>query len=153
VDQFAILESGEPPVTILDTNVLSEVMRPSPSNLALRWMSARRAIDPVFITTITVAEILYGIEILPVGKRREKLSTESDAMFREDFAGRILAFDEAAARLFAQVASERRRLGRLISELDAEIAAIAHVHGAALATRNTADFEGCGIRLVNPWVD
>ena len=153
MDQFATLESGESLVTILDTNVLSEVMRPSPSDLALRWMSARRAIDPVFITTITVAEILYGIELLPHGKRREKLSTESDAMFREDFVGRILAFDEAAARSFAHLASERRRLGRPISELDAQIAAIAQVHNATLATRNVADFEGCGIRLVNPWMD
>jgi predicted nucleic acid-binding protein len=128
-------------------------MRPSPSDLALSWVSARRAIDPVFITTITVAEIFYGIELLPPGKRREKLNSESDAMFREDFAGRILAFDEAAARSFSKIASERRRSGRPISEFDAQIAAIAYVHGAALATRNTADFEGCGIRVVNPWLD
>ena len=140
-------------MTILDTNVLSEVMAASPSAVALAWISNRRLVDPLFISTITVAEILYGIEILAPGKRREKLSAEAEAMFAEDFAGRILVFDEQAARSFSQIAAERRRRGRPIAEFDAQIAAIAHVHGASLATRNTADFEGCGVRLVNPWLD
>jgi len=140
-------------VTVLDTNVVSEVMRPFPSEAALRWISARRATDPCFITTITVAEVLYGVEVLPSGNRREKLETECEAMFRQDFAGRILPFDEAAARAFSKIASRRRRSGRPISEFDAQIAAITYIHNAALATRNTADFEGCGIRVVNPWLD
>jgi predicted nucleic acid-binding protein len=140
-------------VTILDTNVLSEVMTASPSEAALAWISNRRLIEQLFITTITVAEILYGIEILAPGKRREKLRAEAEAMFAEDFAGQILAFDEQAARSFSQIAAERRRRGRPIAELDAQIAAIAHVHGAELATRNTDDFEDCGVRLINPWVD
>jgi len=140
-------------VTILDTNVLSEVMAASPSQAALAWISSRRLVDKLFITTITVAEILYGIELLAPGKRRDKLSAEAEAMFAEDFAGRILAFDEQAARSFSQIAAERRRRGRPIAEMDAQIAAIAHVHSALLATRNTADFEGCGIRVVNPWRD
>lgn len=140
-------------MTILDTNVLSEVMAASPSQAALAWISSRRLVDKLFITTITVAEILYGIELLAPGKRRDKLSAEAEAMFAEDFAGRILAFDEQAARSFSQIAAERRRRGRPIAEMDAQIAAIAHVHSALLATRNTADFEGCGIRVVNPWRD
>jgi predicted nucleic acid-binding protein len=140
-------------VTILDTNVVSEVMASSPSVVALGWISNRRATDDLFTTTITVAEVLYGIELLAPGKRRDKLSGEAEAMFSQDFAGRILQFDEQAARSFAQIASCRRKAGRPITEFAAQIAAIASVHGAALATRNTGDFEGCGIRLINPWVD
>ena len=140
-------------MTILDTNVLSEVMAASPSEAALAWISNRRLVDPLFITTITVAEILYGIEILAPGRRREKLRAEAEAMFSEDFAGQILVFDEQAARSLSQIAAERRRRGRPMAELDAQIAAIAHVHGAALATRNIGDFEGCGVKLMNPWLD
>jgi predicted nucleic acid-binding protein len=98
-----------------------------------------------------VAEILYGIELLPKGKRRDKLLTETEAMFNEDFAGRILPFDEEAARAFAEIAAARRTQGRPIAEFDAQIAAIARTQRAALATRNTSDFEACGVRLVNPW--
>jgi hypothetical protein len=140
-------------VTILDTNVVSEIMANSPSGAVLAWMEKWRAADDLFTTTITVAEILYGIELLPVGKRRDKLNSEAEGMFAQDLGGRILQFDEQAARLFAQVASGRRKAGRPIAEFDAQIAAIARVHGASLATRNTSDFEGCGIRLANPWVD
>jgi predicted nucleic acid-binding protein len=111
-------------VTILDTNVLSEVMAASPSEAALAWISNRRLVDPLFITTITVAEILYGIEILAPGRRREKLSAEAEAMFSEDFAGQILVFDEQAARSFSQIAAKRRGRGRPMAELDAQIAAI-----------------------------
>jgi predicted nucleic acid-binding protein len=103
------------------------------------------------ITVITVAEILYGVELLPRGKRRDNLLLDAEAMFREDFARRILAFDEQAARAFSTIAATRRGRGRPIPTLDAQIVAIALVNGADLATRNTADFEGCGVRLVNPW--
>ena len=140
-------------MTILDTNVLSEVMATSPSQAALDWVSNRRLVDPICTTTISVAEILYGVELLPPGKRRSRLSSEAEAMFAEDFAGQILLFDEAAARSFSKIAAERRRQGRPIAELDAQIAAIAYSHGASLATRNTSDFEGCGVRLFNPWLD
>lgn len=138
-------------MTILDTNIISEVMASSPSQAVLTWISKRRLADDLFITTITIAEILYGIELLPPGKRRDRLNGEAEAMFTEDFAGRILPFDENSARSFAQIASSRRKHG--LAEFDAQIAAIALVHGAALATRNTGDFEGCGIQLLNPWVD
>jgi toxin FitB len=140
-------------VTILDTNVLSEVMASLPSDVVLAWISKRRVADQLFVTTITIAEILYGVELLPAGKRRDKLNAEAEAMFAQDFAGQILAFDDLAARAFARIASSRRKIGRPITELDGQIVSIAAVNGADLATRNTTDFEGCGIRLVNPWLD
>ena len=140
-------------MTIIDTNVVSEVMASSPSNAPLAWIAKARMADELFITTITVAEILYGVELLPPGKRRDKLNSEAEATFRLDFGGRILDFDEMAARQFAQIAASRRKAGRPIAEFDAQIAAIARVHGAIVATRNTGDFEDCGIHLVNPWVD
>ena len=138
-------------MTILDTNVLSETMASAPSERVLAWISNRRRADTIFITTITLAEILYGIEILAPGKRRDKLSAQAEGMFTEDFAGHVLAFEEQAARAFSQIAADRRRQGKPIAEMDAQIAAIARVHGALLATRNTSDFEDCGVRLVNPW--
>jgi len=107
--------------------------------------------DDLFTTTITIAEVLYGVEILPKGKRHDQLVRQAEATFAEDFAGRILSFDEQSARLFALIAATRRTHGRPIGDQDAQIASIARAHGAALATRNTHDFEGCGVRLINPW--
>jgi hypothetical protein len=137
---------------ILDTNVISETMQPQPSARVIGWWSEQDATNELFFTTtITVAEILYGIALLPKGKRHNKLLAEAEAMFAEDFAGRILPFDEQAARAFPEVAAGRRTRGRPIAEFDAGIAAIARSRGAAIATRNIADFEDCGLRLVNPW--
>jgi len=138
---------------IFDTNVVSELMLNAPSQAVVSWLSGVRLADELFITSITVGEILYGIELLPPGRLHDKLKADAEGMFAEDYSSRILDFDERAARAFARIASSRRRIGRPIAELDAQIAAIASVHDAALATRNTADFEGCGIRLVNPRVD
>lgn len=137
-------------MTVLDTNVVSELMKPSRSDSVLAWLSAQK-MHELFVTTITMAEVLYGIELLPKGKRREGLEREAETMFRHDFGGRILPFDEQAARTFALVAATRRKLGRPIEFFDAQIAAITQIHGARLATRNTDDFENCGVRLVNPW--
>ncbi len=128
-------------------------MRPSPSAAVLEWLSRRPDGGHFFVTTITVAEILFGIELLPKGKRHDRMLAQAEAMFKEDFAGRILSFDEDAARAFPVIAAIRRAQGRPISEFDAQIAAIARSRGAILATRNTADFEGCGVRLVNPWTE
>ena len=135
---------------ILDTNVVSEVMRPSPSAQVLRWMAAHPA-GQLFTTTITQAEILYGLELLPKGKRRTAFECAVEAMFEEDFAGRILPFDGAAASMFARIAAARRTLGRPITQFDAQVAAIARSRGAAVATRNTSDFDHCGVTVVNPW--
>lgn len=140
-------------MTILDTNVVSEVMLSSPANRVLNWFSRMRAADELFITTITIAEVLYGIELLPAGKRRDRLRADAENMFAEDYAARILAFDELAARSFARIAGSRRRIGRPIAELDAQIAAIAEVNNATLATHNMDDFKNCGLLVVNPWVD
>jgi predicted nucleic acid-binding protein len=136
---------------ILDTNVISEIMQASPSPRVQDWWSQQQA-GELFTSTVTVAEILYGIELLPRGKRRDRLLAEAEAMFSQDFAGRILPFDEEAARAFPGIAAGRRVKGSPIAALDAQIAAIARSRRAILATRNTTDFEGCGVRLVNPWI-
>jgi hypothetical protein len=121
-----------------------------PSAIVLTWLS-RQQPGALFITTVTVAEILYGIELLPHGKRRVALLAGAERMFGKVLAGRILPFDEDAARAFPEIAIRRRAQGRPIPDLDAQIAAVASSRGALLATRNIADFEGCGVRLVNPW--
>ena len=137
---------------ILDTNVVSELMRPTYAS-AISHSLSKYAADELHSTSITLAEILYGIELLPAGKRKSELLAGAEKLFRVVLGGRVLPFDEAATQAFARVAAGRRAAGRPISELDAQIAAIASVHEATLATRNTSDFEGCGIHLVNPWVD
>lgn len=137
-------------MTVFDTNVVSELMKSYRSPQVVAWMSGLAA-DDSFTTTVTVAEVLYGIEILLKGKRRENFLRQAESTFRDDFGGRILSFDERAAHEYAQIASERRRRGRPIPFADAQIAAIARANGALLATRNMDDFEGCGVRLVNPW--
>jgi predicted nucleic acid-binding protein len=137
-------------VIVLDTNVLSEALKPVPSDTVLAWMAAEIP-SSVFTTTITLAEVLYGVEALPPGKRRTRLLLAIEKMFAEEFAGRILPFDEDAARMFASIVASREAAGRPISQFDAMIAAIARSHRAAVATRNTADFERCGIPVVDPW--
>jgi predicted nucleic acid-binding protein len=137
-------------MTILDTNVVSEVMKPTPSPNLTAWLSGQR-LDELFITAITVAETLYGIGLLPKGKRRDALLREADSAFTDDFAGRILVYDESAARIFALISAARRSQGRPIGIHDAQIAAIARANNAALATRDVGDFESCGVKLVNPW--
>ncbi len=135
---------------ILDTNVLSELMRPKPSPRVVAWVSKQPAAE-LFTTSITEAEIFYGIELLTKGKRREGLLAAAEAMFAEDFAGRVFGFESDAARVFSKIAADRRALGKPISHADAQIAAISQVRGAKLATRNTADFEDCGLAAVDPW--
>ena len=135
---------------VLDTNVLSEILRPAPSAEVLEWMRAE-PVSALFTTTITEAELLYGIALLPDGMRRRSLETVVHAILAEDLAGRILPFDSPAAREFADIAANRRRAGRPISEADARIAAIARSRGAALATRNVTDFIGCTLQVIDPW--
>ncbi len=135
---------------ILDTNVLSELMRPEPSPRVAAWLG-RQAAKEIFTTTITEAEIFFGIELVSKSKRREQLLAAAEAMFGEDLAGRILSFDSDAARAFARIAARRRSVGKPISHGDAQIAAIAQARGARLATRDVADFVGCGIEVIDPW--
>jgi len=136
---------------ILDTNVLSETLRPTPSTKVLEWMRSEPA-SALFTTAITESEMLYGIALLPQGARRKSLESVVDLIFAQDLAGRVLPFDSAAAREFADIAASRRRAGRPISEADARIAAIARSRGAAVATRNVGDFAGCQLELIDPWV-
>ena len=136
---------------IVDTNVLSEVMKVSPLPRVVDWWNSHPETE-LYLTSITQAEILAGIELLPKGKRRAAIAQAAEATFREDFADRILPFDSEAAREFARITAARRKLGRPISQPDAQIAAIARSCGAVLATRNSGDFEHCGVKLVNPWV-
>jgi predicted nucleic acid-binding protein len=135
---------------VFDTNVVSELMKSPPEPTVVAWMSGLMA-DDLFTTTVTVAEVLYGIDILPKSRRHDLLQRRAEDTFGEDFGGRVLSFDERAAHEYAHIASDRRRRGRPIPFADAQIAAIARVHGATLATRDTADFEGCGVKLFNPW--
>ena len=134
---------------VLDTNVLSELMKISPSARVMSWREAHPVAE-LFITTITQAEILLGIELLPKGKRRAALENASKETF-DEFDRRVLPFDTDAARAFASISAARRKFGRPISQTDAQIAAIARSCGAAVATRNSGDFEHCGVTVLNPW--
>ena len=135
---------------VLDTNVVSELMKPAPAASVVRWAAAQPA-SGLYTTSITQAEILHGVMLLPPGRRRKAFESAAEAMFREDFAGRILPFGSDAAGSYASIAADRRRAGRPISHFDAQIAAIARFTGAMIATRNVADFDGCGVKVINPW--
>ena len=135
---------------ILDTSVLSELMRPAPSASVVGWVGAQPATS-LYTTSITQTEILHGLMLLPKGRRRSALEVAAASMFAKEFGGRILGFGTDAAPPYAEIASDRRRAGRPISHFDAQIAAIARFTDAAIATRNVADFEGCGVTLVDPW--
>lgn len=137
---------------LLDTNVLSELMRPQPDQQVMEWFAGHTG-DHFYISAITNAEILLGIALLPTGKRRDALATAADEMFSQDFSGRCLPFDAAAAACYAAVVSGRRNAGYVTTTEDAQIAAIALAHGYPLATRNTKDFLHIkGLTLYNPWM-
>ncbi len=135
---------------LLDTNVISELMKPEPSSHVVSWVSAKNP-DLLFTSAITQAEILYGIALLSNGKRKSALIKSALAMFEEDFKGRVLSFDSEASIAYAQITSSRRKSGKPISQYDAQISAIAKSRGLQVATRNTQDFEECGVDLINPW--
>jgi toxin FitB len=136
---------------VLDTNVLSELMRSQPAAAVFAWVAAQPRAT-LYTTSINKAEILYGIAVLPEGRRRAALAAAAEAMFAEDLAGRVLPFDGDAAVHYAEIVAMRRRQGRPIEALDAQIAATALAAGAGIATRDVAGFEGCGVTgLINPW--
>jgi predicted nucleic acid-binding protein len=136
--------------TLLDTNVLSELLRATPEPKVLAWFAAQPA-QTLFVSAVTQAEMLLGTRLLPAGKRRAALEAAMTAMFDEDFAGRVLPFDSAAVPAYVDIVAERRALGRPVSQFDAQIAAIARCHQARLATRNVDDFDACGVVVLNPW--
>jgi predicted nucleic acid-binding protein len=138
-------------VIVIDTNVASELMRPSPSPEVAAWVRARRATE-LYTTSITVAEIRYGIERLPDGRRKDLLRTTALDVFTA-FAEQILPFDAAAAAEYAGIVSHRERVGAPIEGFDAQIASICRTHHASLATRNARDFADTEIDVINPWHD
>lgn len=138
---------------ILDTNVLSELMRFQPDPLVVKWIARQPALN-FYVTVITQSEILLGIALLPAGKRRDTLSEAAGKMFREDFSGNSLPYDESCAALYASVVANRRRSGFSITTEDAQIAAIALSRKLPLATRNTKDFlHIADLMLHNPWAE
>ena len=135
---------------VLDTNVISDLMRPTPEPAVLVWFSGQISAE-LYLTAVSEAELRAGAAILPPGRRRDRIAAEIDAMVRQDFAGRVLPFDSAAARAYADIAAVRRSAGRPIMEADCQIAAIVRATDAAVATRNIGDFADCGIAVIDPW--
>jgi len=136
---------------ILDTNIISELMKGDRTDKNVYNWIANQEIKSLYTTTISQAEILLGIAILPEGKRQTKLNELAHLMFIEDFNNRILSFDEKSAIAFAQIVSNRRKKGQPISQADAQIAAITYTNHGILATRNVKDFISCNIEIVNPF--
>jgi toxin FitB len=137
-------------VILLDTNILSELIRPEPHGGVMRWLDSLDSAT-VATTAITAAELLYGVARLPAGRRKEQLSEAIHGLIEEDFDGRVEPFDATAAAHYADLLSDRETAGRPIGVADAQIAAICRKLEATLATRNTGDFEDTGIELVDPW--
>jgi toxin FitB len=135
---------------LLDTNVLSEVKKPSPAPAAAEWM-AKSNPEGLFTTVVNEAEIRLGIELLPDGRRKRELQDAAERIIAL-FDARILAFDSMATSHFAQIVAGRRRMGLPIGDMDAQIVAVARSHDMALATRNVLDFRGTGITVLDPWI-
>jgi predicted nucleic acid-binding protein len=137
-------------VIVLDTNVLSEMLRREPNPSVACWIDDNAA-SVMVTTSVTRAELMYGIEIMPPGKRRELLRCVAQSVFEVELGGRLLAFDRGAADVYATIRATRRAAGQPVGLADVMIAAIVHSRGATLATRNVRDFVGCGVDIVNPW--
>ena len=135
---------------VLDTNVVSELLRPSPDQTVETWIAGRPAAD-LYFSAISEAELRYGVELLLTGRRRDALASAVEEILREDFDKRILPFDSAAAHAYAMIAAARRAAGHTASPSDCQIAAIAKSNRMAVATRNVRDFDDMGIKLFDPW--
>lgn len=135
---------------ILDTDVVSELMRDRPTETVIEWVDQQIGGD-LYLSAISVAELLYGVARLPAGRRRRTLPSQVEAMIAEDFDHRVFSFDEVAAAHYAEIVVGREHSGRPITISDAQIAAICRSQGARLATRNVDDFTDTGITVINPW--
>ena len=135
---------------IIDTNVISEMMKPSPVTAVLDWFNEQGAVS-LYLTAITIGEIGYGIRALPDGQRRRLLTEGFEALLTVAFENRILDFDAAAARRYGDIMAKRKEMGRPLASLDGQIIAIAQANACAVATRNVRDFEYCGLTIINPF--
>ena len=135
---------------ILDTNVVSEPLKPNPDQTVLNWLDAQEP-QTLYLSTVSLAELLAGVEVLPTGRRRDALEEAVSKQVFALFAERILPLDAEAARAFAKTRAGAQSQGNPIGFADCAIAAIARTRGFTLATRNVRDFTGCGIDLINPW--
>jgi toxin FitB len=135
---------------LLDTNVISEMMLSRPEPVVSAWLD-RQPEEELWTASVVLAELLSGIDLMPTGRRQKALRESVEGMIAEDFRGQTLKFDTTAARRYGQIMASRHQMGRPINQMDALIAATALANGASLATRNTRDFEHCGIQLIDPW--
>lgn len=135
---------------LLDTNVVSELIRKSPDPAVEAWVSGH-VLEDLYFSAIGEAELRYGAAILPAGRRRETLVSEIEGMLRDAFRDRVLPFDSNAAREFAEIAAKRRSIGRRMAPAECQIAAIARSLNMAVATRNVRDFEDINVEVFNPW--
>ncbi len=135
---------------VLDSDVVSELMRPVPDPMIVSW-GAEHATSSLFLTVVAEAELCYGLAVMAPGKRRDSLATGLERMLETGFANRVLPFDSSAVHAYAGITSARRRRGRPIAQADCQIAAIARVRGMAVATRNIQDFEEIGIDTLDRW--
>ena len=137
---------------LLDTNVVSELMRPAPSACVLQWLNLQPSRE-IWLSSVVAGELLFGLARLPEGARKQQLTRTLSLMLSEDFQNRVLVYDLEAAVVYADLVAQRESQGRPISLVDAQIASICLTHQASLATRNTKDFEGLGLTLINPWLN
>ena len=135
---------------LLDTNIVSEMMKAVPAKAVTDWLNLQDAAT-LFVSVVTVAEVTYGLRVMPDGQRRQSLEVAFERLLVEGFEGRVLIFDEMAGRLYGELMAQRKSMGRPTSVADGIIAAIARARGFAVATRNVSDFDGCGFEVIDPF--
>jgi hypothetical protein len=135
---------------ILDTNIVAEMMKDTPAPVVVAWLNDQPA-SALFLSTITIGEIVFGLRAMPQGRRRRQLEEGFERIVAEGFSGRILVFDEGAARHYGEIMGRRKEIGRPLGILDGQIASIARAKGYAVATRNVRDFVECGVEILNPF--
>ena len=135
---------------LVDTNVVSEPLRPAPKPRVAEWLDAQ-ALETLYLSAITVAELRFGVQSLPAGRRRKRLHGDLEQKVLPMFAGRVLVFDLAASQAYAELMARARSAGRAVSASDGYIAATAAANGMTVATRDTAPFKSAGLETIDPW--
>ncbi|MEA3410198.1 MAG: type II toxin-antitoxin system VapC family toxin [Pseudomonadota bacterium] len=136
---------------LIDTNVISEIMKVEPSEAVVSWLNDQKS-DALYVSAVTIGEIEYGLRVMPIGKRQLRLKERFERFVSLAFAQRVLAYDETAARAYGENMGLRKETGRPMNIPDGQIAAIARANTLTVATRNTRDFEDCGIELIDPFL-